>query len=413
MPAKNRVDDLRAQAREFAATEIIPVADHHDRTATFPWRIVNRAREVGLLNTIVPAKYGGPGFTAVEETVVAEELGYGCSAIWTGAMGINNLASIPFVLGASKKQKREWFGHMHEGATPALALTEPGGGSDVGAMTTVAQRVKGHYVINGEKRFISNTAVADFLVVFARTGEGNGGVSAFIVPKDSVGLSVVGSYEKMAHRCYDTSQLRFDDVVVSAAQRLGEEGDGFRLALGTFDLNRPIVAAVATGVARRALAEASSYAGARRAFGQPIEQFQAVGHKLADMAIGVEAARHLARNAARRHDAGKSNTIEASMAKAFATDIAFRSSVDAVQIFGAAGTMRHNVVEKLARDAKVLQIYEGTNEIQRNVIVRELGRRRASARADVVSGLGASPPPVAPAEPAPALFDAGTERRAA
>ncbi|HEX2300717.1 MAG TPA: acyl-CoA dehydrogenase family protein, partial [Pseudonocardiaceae bacterium] len=237
------------------------------------------------------------------------------------------------------------------------------------------------YVISGAKRYISNAMVADVFVVFARTDPqaGHRGLSAFLVPTDSPGVDIVGQFDKAAHRAYDTSELELREVRVPAENRLGSEGDGFRLAMSSFDRNRPAVAGAAVGVATRALTEASTYAASREAFGAPIAQFQAVGHKLADIATGIEAARLLAWRAAAEFDTGLSNTTSASMAKAFATDLAMRAAVDAVQIYGAAGIMRNNPVEKLLRDAKVLQVYEGTNEIQRNIIVRELMRPYATA----------------------------------
>lgn len=375
-----RQQRLQQMARAFAAQEIMPVAEKHDRAGTYPRAVADRARVAGLLNTSVPRSYGGPGRSVLEETIIAEEFSHACSGIWT-ALIINNLATIPILLGASNELRERWLRHITRGMTPAFALTEPGGGSDVAGIRTVARRDGGTYVISGEKRYISNATVADVFVVFAKTDPhaGHRGISAFLVPTDSPGIDIVCQFDKAAHRAYDTSDIALHEVRVPAENRLGAEGDGFRLAMASFDRNRPAVAGAGVGVAGRALAEASGYAASREVFGTPIARFQAVGHKLADIATGVEAARLLAWRAAAEFDTGMRNTMSASMAKAFATDLAMRAAVDAVQIYGAAGIMRHNPVEKLLRDAKVLQVYEGTNEIQRNIIVRELMRAHATA----------------------------------
>lgn len=371
---------LQQMVRAFAVREIMPVVEKHDRTATYPQAVADRARVAGLLNTSVPRSHGGPGYSVLEETIIAEEFSYACSGIWT-ALIINNLATIPILIGALGNLRERWLHHIMRGMTPAFALTEPGGGSDVARIRTVAHRDGEMYVISGEKRYISNATVADVFVVFAKTAPraGHQGISAFLVPADSPGLDILSQFDKAAHRAYDTSEITLREVRVPAENRLGAEGDGFRLAMASFDRNRPAVAAAAVGVARRALAEASAYAASREAFGASIARFQAVGHKLADIATGVEAARLLAWRSAAEFDTGVRNTMSASMAKVFATDLAMRAAVDAVQIYGAAGIMRHNPVEKLLRDAKVLQVYEGTNEIQRNIIVRELMRAHVLA----------------------------------
>lgn len=378
---------LQQAARSFALREIMPVVEQHDRTATYPQAVAARAREAGLLNTNVPRSHGGPGRSAVEETIIAEEFSFACSGIWT-ALAINNLATIPILIGAFGEVRDRWLRDIVHGMTPAFALTESGGGSDVASIHTVAHRENGTYVISGAKRYISNATVADVFVVFAKTDPraGHSGISAFLVPADSSGVEILGQFDKAAHRAYDTSEIALHEVRVPAENRLGAEGAGFRLAMASFDRNRPAVAGAGVGMATRALAEAKTYAASREAFGAPIAQFQAVGHKLADLATGIEAARLLAWRAADEFDRGVSNTAIASMAKAFATDLAMRAAVDAVQIYGAAGIMRHNPVEKLLRDAKVLQIYEGTNEIQRNIIVRELVRPQGATDQSVGEG---------------------------
>lgn len=385
----NRQRSLRTLVREFTMEYIMPVAAQHDAEASYPFEVIAAAREAGLLNTVIPRSHGGPGFSCLDEVVAAEEIGYGCVGIWT-TLAIPSLAETPIVLGGSAEQHHRLFGEILDGAIPAFALTEPTGGSDVAALRTTAKRRGDYYVISGHKSFISTATVASIFVLFAKTDReaGHRGISVFVVPSDTPGLKVVRSFDKSGHRAYDTSEIVLEDVAVPAANLIGAEGDGFRLAMKAFDRNRPAVAAAATGLAARALDEATRYAVYRSAFGSAIVEFQAVAHKLADIAIGVDAARLLCMQAAKQLDSLGRNVDSAAKAKAFATDLAMRSAVEAVQIFGAAGIMRHNPVEKLMRDAKVLQVYEGTNEIQRNIIVRELVR--SLSRVPNVDRLGGS-----------------------
>jgi acyl-CoA dehydrogenase len=366
---------LQEMAHDFAVNELIPAAEHYDRTSEFPWEIVKKAMEVGLINTNIPEEYGGSGLNVLEEGIVGEELAYGCSGIST-ALGINNLAAIPILVAASHEQKQEWLGKMTEGVMAAYAVTEPGAGSNVVGMTTTAVKQGDHYVLNGSKTFISNASVAQFYVVFAKTDKqgGHKGISAFIVPRESEGFSVSKHFDKLGQRASDTAEISFDNVAVPAKNMLGSEGQGFYIAMKVFDFSRPTVACGAIGVARRALDEAKKYAAEREAFGQAIVNFQAIGHKLADMAINVDAARLLAWRAAHQVDSGKPNSMWSSMAKAFAADTAMQACVEAVQIFGGYGYMKEYPVEKLMRDVKIYQIYEGTSQIQRNIIVRELFR---------------------------------------
>ncbi len=323
----------------------------------------------------MPTDFGGAGLNVLEESIVAEELAYGCSGIST-ALGINNLAAIPILLAGSDAQKQEWLGKMAEGAMAAYAVTEPGAGSNVVGMSTSARREGDRYILNGSKTFISNASVADFFVVFAKTDKevGHRGISAFVVPRDSEGFSVSKHFDKLGQRASDTAEISLDNVAVPVANRLGEEGQGFYVAMGVFDYSRPVVAAGAVGVARRAYDEARRYAGEREAFGQPIASFQGIGYKLADMAMNIDAARLLTWRAANAIDSGQPNSMWSSMAKAFAADMAMQSTVEAVQIFGGYGYMKEYPVEKLMRDVKIYQIYEGTSQIQRNIILREMYR---------------------------------------
>lgn len=366
---------LQKMARDFAAKEIIPVAEHFDRTAEFPIDIVNKGREVGLVNLNIPLEYGGPGASVLEECIVSEELAYGCSGIST-AMSVNNLSSLPIQLGGTEAQKAYWLGErmMENGDLAAYCVTEPGAGSNVAGMQTRAERHGDHYRVSGSKIFISNVNYASFYTVFAVTdpAKKHRGMSCFIIERDAPGIKISKHFDKLGQRAADTAEVTFENVEVPVENRIGEEGMGFLLAMTVFDHSRPGVAAGAVGVARRALEECVKYAKERETFGQPIWQHQAVGHKIADMAINVEAARLLSWQAAWMVDQGISNPKLVAAAKAFAADMAMQVTVDAVQVFGGYGYMREYPVEKLMRDVKVFQIYEGTSEVQRNIIVREL-----------------------------------------
>ncbi len=368
---------LQKMARDFAAQEITPVAAHYDETAAFPLEIIRKGREIGLVNLNIPLDYGGPGASVFEEVLVQEELAYGCSGIST-AMSVNNLSSLPILLGGTDAQKAYWLGErlVDKGDLAAYCVTEPGAGSNVAGMQTRAERVNGHYVINGSKIFISNVNHANFYTVFAVTdaAKKHKGMSCFIIERDTPGVTVSRHFDKLGQRAADTAEITFENVEVPADNRIGEDGMGFMLAMTVFDHSRPGVAAGAVGVARRALEECVKYAKSRETFGQPIWQHQAIGHKIADMAIQIEAARLLTWQAAWMVDHGVHNPKAVAFAKAFAADMAMKVTVDAVQVFGGYGYMREYPVEKLMRDVKVFQIYEGTSEIQRNIIVRELFR---------------------------------------
>ncbi len=368
---------LQKMAREFAADVIIPAAEHYDRTAEFPLPILEKARQIGLVGINVPEAYGGAGAGVFDEALVMEELAYGCSGIST-AIGINNLALLPIRFAGSEAQKAHWLGEraMDNGDLASYCVTEPDAGSDVAAMRTRAERRNGGYVIHGAKTFISNANYSSFMTVFAVTDpeKRHRGISCFIVEKDRPGVTVSKHFDKLGQRAADTAEITFDGVEVPAENRLGEEGSGFFLAMKVFDHSRPPVAAGAVGVARRALEESIKYAKTRETFGQPIWQHQAVGHKIADMAMNVDAARLLTWQAAWMVDRGATNPKIVAYSKAFAADMAMRCAVDAVQVFGGYGYMKEYPVEKLMRDVKVFQIYEGTSEVQRNIIVRELFR---------------------------------------
>lgn len=372
-------DDLRMLqelARDFTRKEIIPKAEQYDRSGEWPWDIFQKAREVGLVNLNIPEDYGGMGASVLEECIVGEEMAYGCTGIETALM-LNQLAALPILIAGNDRQKAHYFGRItEEGKIISYALTEPDAGSDVAAIKTTATKQDDRYILNGGKTWITDAPVASFFIVFAKTNPeaGHRGMSAFIVERDYPGLSVSKPLEKMGQHAAQTAQVFFENVEVPEENRLGAEGDGFMIAMKVFDKSRPPVAAAATGLARRALDEAVKYAGERFTFGQPIYQHQGVGFILADMKIRAEAARDLAWKAAWLVDNGKRNTTEAAIAKAFCADAAMQNATDAVQVFGGNGYSREYPVEKLMRDAKIYQIYEGTTQIQKMIIVRELFR---------------------------------------
>lgn len=372
----NDLKMLQDLARDFTRKEITPKAEHYDRTGEWPWEIFNKAREVGLVNLNVPEEYGGLGASVLEECIVGGEMAYGCTGIETALM-LNQLASLPLLIAGTAKQKEQYLTRLtQEGKIMSYCVTEPDAGSDVAAIKTTAIKKGDHYVLNGGKTWITDAPVASFFVVFAKTNPeaGHRGMSCFMVERDYPGVSVGKPLEKMGQHAAQTAQVFFENVEVPEENRLGAEGDGFMIAMRVFDKSRPPVAAAATGLAHRALDEAVKYAGERTTFGQPIYQHQGVGFILADMKIRAEAARDLAWKSAWLVDNGKRNTTEAAIAKAFCADAAMQNATDAVQVFGGNGYSREYPVEKLMRDAKIYQIYEGTTQIQKLIIVRELYR---------------------------------------
>jgi len=370
---------LARMTRDFVADNIIPVAAEYDEKSVFPEDIFHRARALGIVNMLVPEEYGGVGATCFEEALVSEELGYGCTGIST-SLGVNSLAILPILIAGSDAQKAYWLGErvVEGGQFCSYGVTEANAGSNVAGIETRAEKNGGAYIINGSKTFITNASHAHFYTIFAKTdvSAGHRGMTCFIIDRDSPGLSVGKKFDKLGQRASDTAEIVFENVEVPAENIVGEVGQGFYIAMKVFDHSRPGVAAAACGLQRRALDECVKYAGEREAFGQPIYQHQAVGHKIADMAINYEASRLLTWQAAWQVDAGIVNPRAPAYAKAFSADMATRAAVDAVQVFGGYGFMKEYPVEKLLRDVKIFQIYEGTSEIQRNIIVRELFRGR-------------------------------------
>jgi acyl-CoA dehydrogenase len=363
---------LREMAHDFAEKEIRPVAWEYDKDGTWPQEIIEKAWELGLLNSHLPPEYGGPGLSFFDGVLIEEEIAWGCSGIGT-SISCNGLAMAPIVIGASDELKKEYLGRLSE--APLLAsfcLTEPDAGSDVSGMKTTAVRKGDKWVINGSKSFITNGEYANWYTVYAKTDKeaGHRGISCFIVPRDA-GVIVDKHEDKMGQRASNTAAITFNDVEIPLDHLVGEENKGFKIAMMTLDRTRPGVAAMAVGVARAAMEFAIDYSKERVQFGVPIAMHQAIQFIIADMATKVHLARLATWNSATLLDQDKRNTLESSHAKRFAADTAMEITTDAVQVYGGYGFIKDYPVEKLMRDAKILQLYEGTAQIQRLVIARE------------------------------------------
>ncbi|MEW5783778.1 MAG: acyl-CoA dehydrogenase family protein [Bacillota bacterium] len=365
---------MQSMARDFARAEITPAAAEFDRTGEYPAAIVGKAFDAGLVYAAVPEEYGGGGLGALDQLIIAEELSAGCAGI-SSCIAINSLAAIPLILYGSEVQKEQFLGSAcAERKLMALCVTEPGAGSDVASMATTAQPRDGEYLINGQKCFITNGGVADYYTVFASVDRARGhkGITAFLVPRDTPGVSVGKKEDKMGQRAANTTDVIFEEVVVPAANRLGDEGQGFKIIMQTFNHSRPGVAASAVGVARCAMEHALQYSKEREQFGLPIFMHQSVMFMLADMVKDIDAGRLLAWHAAWKGEQGLNNAKEAAVAKVFCGDMVMRVTTDAAQVLGGYGYIKDYPVEKLMRDAKVFQIYEGTAQIQRLLIGRAL-----------------------------------------
>jgi acyl-CoA dehydrogenase len=363
---------LREMTHDFAEKEIRPVAWEYDKNGTWPQEIIDKAWELGLLNSHLPTEYGGPGLSIFDGTLIEEEIAWGCSGIGT-SISCNGLAMTPIVLAASDELKKDYLGRLAE--APLLAsfcLTEPDAGSDVSGMKTTAVRKGDKWVINGSKSFITNGEYANWYTVYAKTDKeaGHRGISCFIVPRDA-GVIVDKHEDKMGQRASNTAAITFNDVEIPLDHLVGEENKGFKIAMMTLDRTRPGVAAMAVGVARAAMEFAIDYSKERVQFGVPIAMHQAIQFIIADMATKVHLARLATWNSAVLLDQGKRNTLESAHAKRFAADTAMEVTTDAVQVYGGYGFIKDYPVEKLMRDAKILQLYEGTAQIQRLVIARE------------------------------------------
>ncbi len=367
---------LRDVAAGFARDEITPHSGAWDEAAHFPHAVLEKAHSLGLCNLLQPSELGGTGLSNHDACLVIEELAAGCAGITTSFVA-NDLALTPILVGGSEEQKKRFIPSIT--ASPKLAsfcLSEPGAGSDAGGITTSATKKGDKYIINGTKQWITNGGDAAQFTVFATidSKQRHKGITCFVVPGDAPGISRGNHENKMGQRCSNTVRITFDNVEIPADNRIGAEGGGFNIAMKTLDLSRPLTAIIAVGIARAAYAHARAYAKERSQFGQPIANFQAIQFMLADMLTDIEAARLMTLRSSSLLDAGLHASLESSMAKRFSADMAMKVTTDAVQIFGGYGYTKDYPVEKLMRDAKLMQIYEGTSQVQRLVIARELLR---------------------------------------
>lgn len=366
--------ELKELTHQFAEKEIRPVSAEYDEKNEFPYDVMQKAFEIGFLTSGIPVEYGGIDFSNLDNAIVCEELAWGCAGMYTSIMA-NTLATTPIVLFGTEEQKKKFLPPLTKEMTFAcFGLTEREAGSDNSAIKTTAKKDGDYYIINGSKTFITNAGVSKLGVIFVSTDKDRGarGQSAFIVPMDLPGITVGKHENKMGHRASNTAEIFFDDVKVPAENILKREGFGFIIAMKTLDYARPAVGAGGIGVARAAYEEALKYSQNRVQFGKPIASFQYNSFKLADMATEIDAARLLVYRSAWMLDNKLKASKESAMAKIVATDTAMKVTVDAVQLFGGYGYMKEYPVEKMMRDAKLLQIYEGTNEIQRYVIALEI-----------------------------------------
>lgn len=361
-------------SREFAQKEIRPIAYQFDKTCEFPMDILKKGWEIGLMNGTVPEAYGGSGIGSLEASIIAEEISWGCPGIGTSLM-CNALSLEPLLIGGTEEQKKKFLiPFCKEFNLASFCLTEREAGSDAASISTKAAKKGNEYVINGSKCFITNGAYAHYLTIFAVTDRSRGarGISAFWVPRETDGISIGKHEDKMGHRASNTTELFFDDVVVSRDQLIGRVGLGFIIAMKTFDQTRPIVGAASVGLARAAFELALEFAKTRKQFGAPIARHQVIAFMLAEMKEKIEAARLLVQKAAWMSDHKIKNSELSALSKAYASDVAMHVTTDAVQIFGGYGYMKDYPIEKFMRDAKLMQIYEGTNQIQRLIASREI-----------------------------------------
>lgn len=363
-------------ARKFAQNEIRPIAAACDQDSTFPLELFRKAWETGLMNEFIPPEFGGLGLSCLDGCLLNEELAWGCAGIAT-SLFCNSLALAPILYGGNAEQKKKYFSaFVNEFQLASFCLSEPGAGSDAGGLSTKVTRDGDYYIINGSKQWITNAGYASLFTVFATLDKSRGpkGICGFIVEKNTPGLSIGKKEDKMGQRASDTRAVIFDNVRVHKSQMLGSEGEGFKIAMMALDRTRPAIGALATGTARAALEHATRYAQERVAFGKAIGENQGVSFLLADMAKDIAASRLLTLHAAWLVDKGQHASKESSIAKCFATDAAMRITTDAVQVYGGYGYTKEYPVEKLMRDVKVMQIFEGANQIQRMIIARELFR---------------------------------------
>jgi alkylation response protein AidB-like acyl-CoA dehydrogenase len=370
-------EEIRKLVRGFAEREVKPRADAIDHTDEFPRDLVDKAARLGLLGMLVPDAYSGAGLDHVAFAIFVEEVAR-YSASTAGILDVHaSVGTEPIVLFGNEEQKRRWLPDLATGKKlAAFALTEPEAGSDAAQLKTTASRRNGRYLLNGTKIFITNAGEAQLYVVMATTRPGSGadGISAFLIAGDNPGLKVGPKFRKMGLNGSTIAEVHFENCTVDEGDRLGDEGQGFRVAMRSLDSGRIGISAQAIGLAQGALDDAVAYAKERKQFGKPIAELQTIQNKIADMAVKVRAARWMTWNAAALCDAGQPFTREAAMAKLFATDAAMEITLDALQVFGGYGYLEEYPMARRVRDAKACQIYEGTNQVQRVVIARELLR---------------------------------------
>lgn len=365
---------IRKMARDFASNEILPYCQQWDEEHIFPWDTVKKLQETGLMTCGVPAEYGGPGIDHLGQSIIAEEICRGDAGIGTTLAASTLLGPDPVYIAASHQQKKWWYGQMMEGVLTAFCLTEPGAGSDAAGLATRCVKDGSDYILNGTKQFISNGGVAGLYTVFATMDKklGHKGMCSFMVDRNTPGISVSPPENKLGIRSSNTTQVIFEDVRVPAANLLGKEGEGFKIAMKTLDISRAVVGAMATGVAQGAFEIAVQYARERQQFGKPIASFQAIQFLLADMALMCETARLLYQKAASNQDQGLPYTKEASLAKYWGGEAAMKVATDSVQVFGGYGYTKDYLAEKYFRDAKIFQIFEGTAQVQKLVIASDV-----------------------------------------
>jgi len=365
---------LVSEAGRFSVDEIRPVAAKYDESAEFPKEILKKAHSLGLMNLVQPSEYGGTGLSVFDACLVIEELAVGCGGFTTSIV-VNDLALLPIKIGATHEQKLKFIKPIAEqGLFASFCLTEPGAGSDAAGLSTSVKEDGDFYVINGTKQWITNGGVASQYTVFATIDKTkkHKGICCLAVPASTPGISTGHHENKLGQRCSNTVRVTFDNVRVPKENMIGKPGDGFKIAMATLDASRPMTAILAVGIARAAYEHARQYSRERKQFGQPIAEFQGIQFMLADMLTNIESARLLTMKSAAMIDAGLNASIVSSMGKRLAADMAMQVTTDAVQIFGGYGYTKDYPVEKLMRDAKLMQIYEGTSQVQRVVIAREL-----------------------------------------
>ncbi len=357
-------------AREIAQKEIAPRALDIDKSGVMDEDLLHILKQSGMTQLAVPKEYGGAGLDLLTGAMISEELAKGCAGVAT-VCAANSLASFPILIGGTDEQKKEYFDCLNEGGISCFALTEPGAGSDAGAVSCKAKKVDGGYVLNGTKCFITNAPICDKITLFANTRESGGirGLTVFTVDRNTPGISIGKEEDKMGIRASATSEIIFDDCFVPASARIGREGMGFRIAMQTLETSRPVVGAISVGIAQAALENAIHYAHQRKQFGQKIASFEMVQEMIANMVTKTEAARALVYKACWMQMHGdKQASMFSAMSKCFASDVAMEVTTTAVQVMGGNGYSRENPNEKYMRDAKIMQIYEGTNQVQRLVI---------------------------------------------